>query len=96
MATNFGTRESITAGRMTQQERKYAGPSTGTASGATSFEETKILDTPTDTRMAGPVGARALALMNNPEDQKQQQDWSAMLRKSHKTDDWWGVENGLA
>ncbi len=92
---NFGTSGAIKAGRRAQQERKYSGPSTGTASGATSFEETKILDNPTDTRMAGPVGARALALMNDPEAQRQQQEWSAMLANSQGTSDWYGVENGL-
>jgi len=92
---NFGTSGAIKAGRMAQRDRKGSGP-VATTQGIPSFEETNFLDSSTDTRMAGPVGARALALMNDPEAQRQQQEWSAMLANSHGTNDWYGVENGLA
>jgi len=77
MSTNFGSPGSIVGGRMAQAGKK-AENTFGTENAASNVTENNTLDT-TDSRMAGEVGARAMQMMNDPEEFNRTMGWMNLM-----------------
>jgi len=77
MSTNFGSPGSIVSGRMAQAGKKTEN-TFGTANRASDVTENNTLDTG-DMRMAGEVGARAMVLMNDPEEFGRTMQWMNLM-----------------
>ncbi len=95
--TNFGNRETIAAGRIAQAKLKETPNSFGTVDGAASVTETSTMDS-TDQRMAGQEGARALAMLTDPIEQKRTARWKQEFYQSPTSIDWRiaSMDGGLA
>ncbi len=87
MSTNFGSRESIAAGRLTQAKLKETPSSFGTVDGASAVSETNTMDTG-EPRMAGQEGMRALQMMANPDEAKRTNTWMAHFGMSNQGMMW--------
>ena len=87
MSTNFGSRGSIVGGRMAQARAEETENTFGTINDASNVTENNTLDT-TDSRMAGEVGARAMQLMNDPEEFDRTMGWMSLFSQSNDGAQW--------
>jgi len=75
------TKESIQQGRQNQRATEEVAENIPTIDGAAQSRPSRKIDFQ-NTRMAGQVGARALALMTNPEAIKRTENYMAMVKRS--------------
>ena len=81
------SREAIQQGRMNQEKSAETPETFATIDGATAERPTRELSVQ-NTRMAGTVGARALAMMNNKEEIDRTADWMAKFGMSNQGVEW--------
>ena len=81
------SREAIQQGRRNQEKSEETPETFATVDGATAESPTRALSVQT-TRMAGTVGARALAMMNNKEEIDRTADWMAKFGMSNQGIEW--------
>ena len=86
MTTNFGSPGSIVSGRKAQAGKRTEN-TFGTANRASDVTGNKMLDTG-DMRMAGEVGARAMQLMNDPEEFDRTMGWMNLFSRSNDGARW--------
>ena len=67
--------EALSQGRINQQKAKETPNSFAVQDGIASVEKTAPLDRTAQDRMAGGLGARAIQLMNDPEEQQRVAGW---------------------
>ncbi len=87
MTTNFGSPGSIVGGRMAQARAKETENTFGTINDASNVNENNTLDTG-DIRMAGEVGARAMQMMNDPQEFDRTMQWMNMFGQSNDGAQW--------
>ena len=80
-------RENIAQGRLNQQQSQETPESFGTIDGATVERGSMDLATGNQ-RMAGQQGARAVALMNNPDEAMRTEGWMHMFGMSNQGMQW--------
>ncbi len=79
--------ESIRQGRLNQMASEETPETFATTDGAATPRPTRDLAT-THNRMAGKVGARAIAMMNNPEEIARTQGWMAKFGLTNQGMQW--------
>ena len=79
--------ESIKQGRLNQMASEETPEQFAVTDGASTPRPARDLAT-NHNRMAGQVGARALAMMNNPEEQMRTQGWMAKFGMSNQGMQW--------
>jgi hypothetical protein len=87
MSTNFGSPGSIVGGRMAQARANEDENTFSTINQAPNVTENNTLDTG-DMRMAGEVGARAMQLMNDPEEFDRTMGWMNLFSRSNDGARW--------
>ena len=87
MSTNFGSPGSIVGGRMAQARAEETENTFGTINDAPNTTPNNTLDT-TDSRMAGEVGARAMQMMNDPEEFDRTMGWMNLFSQSNDGARW--------
>jgi hypothetical protein len=75
------TKESIQQGRQNQRATEEVAENIPTLEGAPQYRPTRPIDVQNQ-RMAGQVGARALAMMTNPEEIKRTNNYMDMVKRS--------------
>jgi hypothetical protein len=75
------TKESIQQGRQNQRATEEVAEFIPTLDGAPQYRPTRKIDVQNQ-RMAGQVGARALAMMTNPEEIKRTNNYMDMVKRS--------------
>lgn len=75
------TKESIHQGRQNQRATEEVAEYIPTLEGASQHRSAREIDVQ-NTRMAGQVGARALAMMTNPEEIKRTNNFMDMVKRS--------------
>ena len=83
MRMNY-TPESIKMGRVNTQKSKETPNSFAMQDGASAVQETAPLDRTSQDRMAGGMGARALQLMNDPQEKARVDGWMASFGMSNQ------------
>ena len=83
MRMNY-TPESIKMGRVNTQKSKETPNSFATQDGASAVQETAPLDRTSQDRMAGGMGARAMQLMNDPQEKARVDGWMASFGLSNQ------------
>lgn len=81
------SKENIAQGRLNQQQSQETPESFGTIDGATVERGSMDLATGSQ-RMAGQQGARALSLMNNPDEAMRTEGWMNMFGMSNQGMEW--------
>lgn len=81
------SKEAIQQGRMNQEASSETPETFGMLDGVAQYRPGRELSIQNN-RMAGTVGARALAMMNNPEEIKRTADWMAQFGMSNQGVDW--------
>ncbi len=87
MSTNFGSPGSIVSGRMAQARAKETENTFGTINDASNVNENNTLDTG-DIRMAGEVGARAMQMMNDPQEFDRTMQWMNLFSRGTEGPPW--------
>ena len=87
MQMNY-TPESIKMGRVNTQKSKETPNSFATQDGASAVQETAPLDRTAQDRMAGGMGARAMQLMNDPQEKARVDGWMASFGLSNQGMQW--------
>jgi len=87
MSTNFGSAGSIVGGRMAQARADETENTFSTINKAANGTENNTLDTP-DPRMAGEVGARAMQMMNDPQEFDRTMQWMNLFSQSNDGARW--------
>ena len=77
------SREAILQGRKNQAASTETPDTFGSIDGASADRPTRSLDKGSQ-RMAGEVGARALAMMNNPDEQMRTEEWLERFAMSNQ------------
>ena len=83
MRMNY-TPESIKMGRVNTQKSKETPNSFAVQDGASAVQETAPLDRTSQDRMAGGMGARAMQLMNDPQEKARVDGWMASFGLSNQ------------
>ena len=81
------SKEAIQQGRLNQEASAETPETFGTIDGAAQYRPQREMSIQNN-RMAGTVGARALAMMNNPEEIERTADWMAKFGMSNQGVDW--------
>jgi len=79
--------ENMKQGRMNQRASQETPETFGNIDGAASPQSSKELDSG-ETRMAGKMGARALTMINNPDEQTRTSNWMAKFGMSNQGMQW--------
>ena len=87
MKTNFGSTGSVVGGRMAQARAEETENTFGTINEASNVNENNTLDTP-NVRMAGQEGARAMQLMNDPQELDRTMSWMQQFGMSNDGAQW--------
>lgn len=84
---NHYSGEAIKQGRLNQMQTEETPESFGTIDGATQARPSRDLATKHN-RMAGEVGARAMQMMNNPEEKTRTDAWMSRFGMSNQGMQW--------
>ena len=83
MKMNY-TSESLSQGRINQQKAKETPNSFAMQDGVSAVEKTAPLDRTSQDRMAGGMGARAMQMINDPQEQARVDGWMAAFGMSNQ------------